>query len=102
MVKLESLYTVGENVNKKCNRYANSTEIHQKLKVELAYEPGTPLWDIYPKEWLLPPAPPTKASALSPAFLRGGSHVSVTQGHGYSWRSCEGLFNASLNIDVNK
>ena len=51
MVKLESLNTVGEDVNKKCNRYANSTEIHQKLKVELAYEPGTPLWDIYPKEW---------------------------------------------------
>ena len=26
-------------------------EIHHKLKVELAYEPGIPLWGIYPKEW---------------------------------------------------
>ena len=26
-------------------------EFHHKLKVELAYEPGIPLWDIYPKEW---------------------------------------------------
>lgn len=31
---------------------------------------------------LLPPAPPQKASAVSPPFLRGGSHISVTQGHG--------------------
>ena len=26
-------------------------EIHHKLKVELAYEPGIPLWGIYTKEW---------------------------------------------------
>ena len=31
---------------------------------------------------LLPPAPPQKASALSPPVFREGSHVSTTQGHG--------------------
>ena len=49
MEKLESVYTIGGNV-KWCSRYGNRMEIHQKLKVELTYDPAIPLCGIYPKE----------------------------------------------------
>lgn len=44
-IEREPLYTVDGNVN-----WPLCTEIHQKIKNELSYDPALPLLGIYPKE----------------------------------------------------